>query len=127
FGARETASVIFILSAISIGGTLHGLGPFITARPNNSLLMLQLFMAIFSIMGLVLSAAVTERKRVAERFLVAVESAPNAMVMVDRRGKMTMFNSKATKMSGYHADELTGQSVEILLPERYRGAHPGHR
>src|SRR6266852_1223563 len=127
YGGRETASIIFILSGFSIWGTLHGFGPFVAKPANDSLLMLQLFMAIFAVMGLVLAAAVAERKRVAGRFLIAVESAPNAMVMVDRRGKIALVNSQALKMFGYSREELTGQLVEVLIPERLRGAHPGHR
>ena len=127
FGGRETALSIFIFSGISIWGTLQGFGPFGTRSPNNSLLMLQLFMAIFAVMGLVLAAAVAERKRVAERFVIAVESAPNAMVMVDRRGMIALVNSQAVKMFGYNREELTGQSVEVLIPERFRRGHPEYR
>src|SRR5713226_7745546 len=127
YGGRETASAIFILSGIAIWGTVHGFGPFVTRSPNSSLLMLQLFMAIFAVTGLVLAAAVVERKRVAERFGIAVESAPNAMVMVDRQGRIALVNSQAVKMFGYSREELTGQSVEVLIPERFRGGHPEHR
>jgi diguanylate cyclase (GGDEF)-like protein/PAS domain S-box-containing protein len=127
FGGRETATAMFLLSGISIWGTLHGFGPFVTRSPNNSLLMLQLFTAIFAVMGLVLAAAVAERKRVVERFVTAVESAPNAMVMVDRRGTIALVNSQTVKMFGYSREELNGQSVEMLIPKRFRGGHPEHR
>jgi diguanylate cyclase (GGDEF)-like protein/PAS domain S-box-containing protein len=127
FGGRETASAICILSGVAIWGTLHGHGPFVTSSPNDSLLMLQLFMAIFAVMGLVLAAAVAERKRVAERFGIAVESAPNAMVLVDRQGRIALVNSQAVIMFGYGREELNGQPVEMLIPERFRGGHPGHR
>jgi diguanylate cyclase (GGDEF)-like protein/PAS domain S-box-containing protein len=127
YGGRETALAIFLLSGISIWGTLHGFGPFVTSSPNNSLLMLQLFMVIFALMGLILAAAVAERKRVAERFVIAVESAPNAMVMVDQRGRIALVNSQAVKMFGYNREELNGQSVEVLIPERFRDRHPQHR
>ena len=63
----------------------------------------------------------------AERFRIAVECAPNAMVMVDRRGRIALVNSQAVKMFGYNREELTGQPVEVLIPERFRGGHPGHR
>jgi diguanylate cyclase (GGDEF)-like protein/PAS domain S-box-containing protein len=89
--------------------------------------MLQLFMVIFALMGLILAAAVAERKRVAERFVIAVESAPNAMVMVDQRGRIALVNSQAVKMFGYNREELNGQSVEVLIPERFRDRHPQHR
>ena len=116
YGGRETASAIFLLSGISIWGTLHGFGPFVSRSPNNSLLMLQLFMVIFALMALVLAAAVAERKRVAERFVIAVESAPNAMVMVDRRGRIALVNSQAVKMFGYNREELTGNLLRCLSP-----------
>ena len=83
--------------------------------------MLQLFMVIFALMGLVLAAAVAERKRVAERFVIAVESAPNAMVMVDRRGKIALVNSQAVKMFGYNREELNGQVSRGTYPREVPG------
>jgi diguanylate cyclase (GGDEF)-like protein/PAS domain S-box-containing protein len=47
--------------------------------------------------------------------------------MVDARGRIALVNSQAVKMFGYHREELTGQSVEMLIPERFRGGHPEHR
>ena len=127
FGGREAASALFMLSGIAIGGTLQGFGPFVTKTQNESLLILQLFLATLAVMGLVLAVAALERKRVAERFGLAVESAPNAMVMADRHGKIVLVNSQAIKMFGFGREELVGQSVEVLVPERFRGAHPEHR
>ena len=127
FGGREALSAILILSGIAIWGTLHGFGPFVTKTQNESLIILQLFLGLLAVMGLVLAAAVAERKRVAERFGAAVESAPNAMVMIDQRGKIVFLNSQAIKMFGYEGEELIGQSVEVLVPRRFRGAHPEHR
>lgn len=127
FGRREAATATLALAATAIWGTLQGFGPFVTSTKNESLLILQLFLAILAVTGLVLAAAVAERKRVAERFGLAVESAPNAMVMIDRQGKIVLVNSQAIKMFGFRREELVGQSVEVLVPERFRGAHPEHR
>jgi len=127
FGPRETAMVSILLCGIAIWGTLQGFGPFVMTTPNASLLILQLFSAILAVTGLVLVAAVEERKRVAERFGLAVESAPNAMVMMDRQGKIVLANSPAVKMFGYSREELLGQSIEVLVPERYRDRHPAYR
>lgn len=49
------------------------------------------------------------------------------MLMVDQRGKILLVNSETEKHFGYKREELTGQSVEILVPERFRGEHPEHR
>jgi len=69
----------------------------------------------------------TERKRQEERFRRVVESAPNAMVMINRQGKIEMVNMQAERMFGYTRDEMLGQSVEILVPKRFRADHPGKR
>jgi PAS domain S-box-containing protein len=62
-----------------------------------------------------------------ERFRLAVESAPNGMVSIDRQGRIMLVNSQTEEMFGYHRDELLGQAVETLLPERYRRNHPALR
>src|SRR5271166_6493072 len=58
------------------------------------------------------------------RFRLVVEAAPNAMVMVDRAGKIVMVNSQAERVFGYSRPELIGQPVEMLVPERSRSHHP---
>ncbi|MGA7658331.1 MAG: PAS domain S-box protein [Methylocella sp.] len=68
-----------------------------------------------------------ELRRSQERFQRAVESAPNAMMMVNRTGRIEMLNLQAECVFGYSRDELLGQPVEMLLPERYRRYHPKHR
>ncbi|HYO92382.1 MAG TPA: PAS domain S-box protein, partial [Pyrinomonadaceae bacterium] len=70
---------------------------------------------------------ITEQKRADERFRLAVESAPNAMVMLDEAGKIVLINSQTERLFGYSREELVGQSVEILVPERLRGPHPEYR
>ena len=63
FGQREAATVIFFLSGLAIRGTLMGLGPFAQPRQNESLLLLQAFMAVTSVMIMALATVVAERKR----------------------------------------------------------------
>jgi diguanylate cyclase (GGDEF)-like protein/PAS domain S-box-containing protein len=127
FGRRKAATATSILAGIATWGTLHGYGPFSGEGPNTSLLLAQLFIGIVAITSLVLAAEVSERKRAAQRFRLGVESAPNAMVMSNREGKIVLVNSQGVKMFGYKEEELVGQSVEVLVPQRYRGGHPEHR
>lgn len=61
------------------------------------------------------------------QFQELFESAPDAMVMVDREGRITLGNTQAEKMFGYRREELLGQLVEILIPPRYRAQHREHR
>ncbi len=60
-------------------------------------------------------------------FGALLESAPDAMLIVDERGAILLANSQTEKLFGYSHEELIGQSVEKLLPERYRDAHSRHR
>src|ERR1051325_3218228 len=62
-----------------------------------------------------------------ERFRLVVEAAPNAMLMTDDHGRITLVNGQTEQLFGYTRDELLRQPVETLVPERYRGNHPGHR
>jgi diguanylate cyclase (GGDEF)-like protein/PAS domain S-box-containing protein len=127
FGQREAALAAFILSAIAIRGTANGFGPFGSGARNGSLLLLDLFLAVLSLMGLVLAAASKERNRAAEKFERVVQLAPNAIVAADQRGRIVLVNSQAEKIFGYRQDELVGWSVEVLVPMRFRSGHPAYR
>jgi len=78
FTQRETATGIFILSAIAVWGTLHGFGPFVRETENQSLLAVQWWAALLSITAMALSAGMAERRRVEEELQqqkVVVETA----------------------------------------------------
>src|SRR5437762_14232650 len=78
FTQRETATGIFILSAIAVWGTLHGFGPFVSGSENQSLLAMQWWTAVLSITAMALSAGMAERRRVEEELQqqkVVVETA----------------------------------------------------
>jgi two-component system, chemotaxis family, CheB/CheR fusion protein len=66
FTQRETATGIFILSAIAVWGTLRGFGPFVRETENQSLLALQSWTAVLAITAMALSAGMAERRRVEE-------------------------------------------------------------
>lgn len=56
-----------------------------------------------------------------------LEAVPDAVVIVDRHGVIRRLNRQAEVMFGYGRAELVGQAVEVLIPDRYRVAHVGHR
>ena len=56
-----------------------------------------------------------------------LNAAPDPTVIVDQRGTIIYANARVTEVLGYSSQELVGQTVETLLPERARDAHPGHR
>src|SRR5205085_10253039 len=60
-------------------------------------------------------------------FRLALEVVPNAMVMIDRAGKIVFVNSQLETLFGYPRAELIDQPVELLVPERLRPHHPAYR
>ena len=60
-------------------------------------------------------------------FRLVVEAAPNAMVMTKATGEIVLVNAQAERVFGYLRSELLGQPVELLVPKRFAGRHPGLR
>ncbi|MGA3212197.1 MAG: PAS domain S-box protein [Terriglobales bacterium] len=60
-------------------------------------------------------------------FETLFESSPDAIVITDREGRISRVNSQVEQLFGYGRNDLLGAPVEILLPERFRSAHPAHR
>jgi sigma-B regulation protein RsbU (phosphoserine phosphatase) len=55
-----------------------------------------------------------------EQFRVAVEAAPNAMLLIDQTGIIVLVNAPTEALFGYSRAELLGQPLERLIPERFR-------
>jgi PAS domain S-box-containing protein len=77
---------------------------------------------------------ITERKQAEEalrsneeRLRTIVDALPNAMLMVDTAGKITMVNTQVEHIFGYRREELLGQPIEMLVPQQYHGKHAGYR
>ncbi|HEY1270462.1 MAG TPA: PAS domain S-box protein, partial [Terriglobales bacterium] len=56
-----------------------------------------------------------------------LELIPDAMVAVDKSGRIVQANSQAEKLFGYSPSELLGMAIEVLVPDRYRLGHSRHR
>jgi PAS domain S-box-containing protein len=79
--------------------------------------------ALLSTANDALRVEIAERRIAEERFRRLLESAPDAMVIVNVDGKMEIVNSQTETMFGYTRSALIGQPVEILVPERKRAQH----
>ncbi|HEV2200198.1 MAG TPA: response regulator [Bryobacteraceae bacterium] len=72
-------------------------------------------------------SSVRSRGLTAQRFALFLEAAPDAILEIDRGGRIVLANDEAGRMFQRPRAELLGISVEQLVPERLRGAHIGHR
>jgi light-regulated signal transduction histidine kinase (bacteriophytochrome) len=107
FTQRETATIACGLSAVAIWGTLHGFGPFFRDTPNESLVLLQVFMGLVAVMSLVLATTVSEHKRVE----AALERARNESEL--RVQERTVSLSKANEALKTFAARLERSNREL--------------
>ncbi len=124
----ETRSAFFAAPSarpMGAGRNLHGL------HKNGSLISVEIALKpLATIHGRFVLAVVvdiSERRRLEQRFEVAVEAAPIAMFMVDQRGQILLVNREAEKLYGYTRAELIGRAVDLLVPEALRTRDPDTR
>src|SRR5437868_15256520 len=132
FTQRETATGIFILSAIAVWGTLHGFGPFVRETENQSLLAVQWWTAVLSITAMALSAGMAERRRVEEELQqqkVGVETANRAkdhfpaMLSHELRTPITPVISALESLETEPAQTEEDESVETKSDLEFEIAH----
>lgn len=70
---------------------------------------------------------ITERKRAEERLRLVVEASPSGMIMVDQHGVIVLVNAQVERLFAYTREELIGQKIEVIVPEKFRPNHPAQR
>src|SRR5262249_10052372 len=135
---RDTATIALMLSAFAIWGTLSDGGPFARPDLNDSFLLTMAFVISTAVPSLVLSADVAARRLSEERHLALVERgseaklagilaiAGDAIVSIEAKHRINLFNEAAERMFGYSPGEVIGQPIDILIPTRFHTAHKQH-
>jgi PAS domain S-box-containing protein len=72
-------------------------------------------------------AAETHMAQMEGRYRGLLEAAPDAMVVIDQGGAIVLLNTQLENLFGFTREELLGQTIELLIPARFRHGHPGHR
>ncbi|MDO9186268.1 MAG: PAS domain S-box protein [Bacteroidia bacterium] len=81
-----------------------------------------------SVIGVVAAARdITERKKAEGKFHGLLESAPDAIVIINNKGEIQLVNSQTEKLFGYKREEIIGKGIEILIPSSYKDVDPAHR
>jgi PAS domain S-box-containing protein len=73
------------------------------------------------------SIDVTARKQAEELFRFATEAAPSGILLANDQGRIVLVNAHIEKLFGYRREELIGELVDILVPERFASQHPAYR
>jgi PAS domain S-box-containing protein len=69
----------------------------------------------------------TDLGRTVAQLTAIIDSVPTAIIMVDAAGRIELVNTHAERLFGYSRSELQGEVIDLLVPFRFRSAHPEHR
>ena len=127
------------MAAAGFTSTTSGNGDFSRAISISSLGMGGIIIVTFMVLGLAILTSLIDRqftaqalelesrKRAEDKFKGLLESAPDAMIIVNRIGEIVLVNSQAERLFGYVRSEMLNRKLDTLMPERFRGNHQHHQ
>src|SRR5437762_1342288 len=128
FGSRGTATATAVVATLTIWYTLRGLGPFVTSTPTENLALLQTFLGLTAVTGLVLAAVVTERgaaERALEREVAFVRLLQDVAVAANQaqtaEHALQSSVAEVCRVSGWpvgHVYEVSPDDPDLLRPSR---------
>lgn len=138
FDAAGAAIVTFLISAIAVWGTAHGAGPFIRGAPLQNATLLQSFLGVTAISGMVLAAVIAERaqlireqstrealERSEKRYRGIVETANEGIWKLDADFITSFVNARMAELLGYTAEEMIGRPlVDFLIENEFEQKWP---
>jgi PAS domain S-box-containing protein len=136
YGPRGSSVATLIVSVVAVVGAENDGGPFASHPPDERFMLLELFLAVAAITGLVLSAGMAERERAQQaleqarareraetRFHAILESSPYGVITMDGNGMLMSWNPGAAAMFGYEPSAAVGLPLTMLMPARFRQMH----
>jgi len=105
FGRREAASLLVVLAAMAVYGTLRGFGPFAPLPPRHTLLVLQSFMATMALMTLVVACLAWSREREISLLQTIIDRIPVMITMYRSDTQVLRLNHEFTRVTGWTAEE----------------------
>jgi len=129
FGTAGTAAVMAVIATIAVGESALGSGPFVQAGGMfRNVALLQLFLAVVSVTGLILAAVIAERdtaeetlrrrqelQRKTELLETITQNAAAGLLLIDAKCHCTFMNPAAERITGYCFDEMKGRSPHEML------------
>ena len=132
FGVRGAAAASLVVTAIAVGYTVSGIGPFATSTPVNNLFSLQTFIGVLALTNLIIAAVIAERRTVEsalqrsrQQHQDIVNYASVGVLQTDLQGKIILANPALARILGYEkAEHLIGLNMadDVYWDSTQRGA-----
>lgn len=130
FATPGVTTTLLTLSSIAVLGAAYGAGPFDQPQADVSLLLLDFYLLVIGATLLIIHALATECRESGDRLMkneirlqAILDTAADGIVTIDERGRIELFNPAAAQMFGYATEEILGQNIDRLIPERDRDLH----